>query len=112
VRLRRIAFLVAALGAALIAAGALIGPDTSWVQGIEGAYFTRAAGTPAYSGVLSRWGDGPDLLSVHDGNLWIGAGIACCTFALGLLVAPRLMRAEAGPRGGREPREPGDAPSG
>ena len=79
------------MGAGLVVAGILIGPDTSWF-GIQGAYFTRAAGAPAYEGTQTAWADEPQLLSLHDGNLWLGAGIACCAFALGLLVAGRVAR--------------------
>ena len=89
--LPRLSLLLAILGGLLVAAGILIGGDTSWVGGIEGAFFTRAAGTPAYSGVFSGSfdPDGPQLLSLHDGNLWLGAGVVL------LLLAPATAVAHA-----------------
>ncbi len=56
---------------------------------VEGAYFTRAAGVPAYSGVFTGWGRGLGLLSPGDGNLWLGAGIALLVAAVGGLFAHR-----------------------
>jgi hypothetical protein len=87
--LPRLSLLLALVGAGLVLAGTLVGGDTSWVGGIEGATFTRAAGTPAYSGVFSGSfnPDGPQLLSLHDGNLWLGAGIALLLAAAGGLFA-------------------------
>jgi hypothetical protein len=86
--LPRLSLLLALVGAGLVVAGALVGGDTSWVQGIEGAYFTRAAGTPAHSGVFDVISDyGPQLLSLHDGNLWLGAGIALLLAAVAALFA-------------------------
>lgn len=79
--LPRVALLLALLGGLLVAAGVAIGVGYS----VEGAYFTRAAGTPANAGVFDF--DGPRLLSLDDGNLWLGAGIACFLFAGGLLLA-------------------------
>jgi len=94
--LPRLSLLLALVGAGLVVAGALVGGDTSWVQGIEGAYFTRGAGTPAYSGVFDAIGE-PQLLSVHDGNLWLGAGIVLLLTAAGGMFAQgaglRLVRA-------------------
>ncbi len=89
--LPRLSLLLALAGAALVLVGALVGGDTSWVGGIEGATFTRAVGTPAYSGVFSGTfnPDGPQLLSLHDGNLWLGAGIALLLAAAGALFAHR-----------------------
>jgi hypothetical protein len=87
-RLPRLSLLLALLGAGLVAAGIVIGGDTSWVDGIEGTYFTRAAGTPAHSGVFDVISySGPRLLSLHDGNLWLGAGIALLLAAAGGLFA-------------------------
>jgi hypothetical protein len=95
--LPRLSLLLALVGVGLVVAGALIGGDTSWVQGIEGAYFTRAAGTPAYSGVFDTVGE-PQLLSFHDGNLWLGAGFALLLAAAGALFAHgaglRLVRTQ------------------
>ncbi|MFL5818100.1 MAG: hypothetical protein ACJ76L_10930 [Conexibacter sp.] len=97
--LPRLSLLLALLGGLLVAAALAIGGDTSWFDTIEGAYFTRAAGTPAYSGVFSGSfnPDGPQLLSLHDGNLLLGAGIALLLAALTTVVAHwrglRLVRA-------------------
>jgi hypothetical protein len=97
--LPRLSLLLALVGAGLVLAGTLVGGDTSWIRGFEGATFTRAAGTPAYSGVFSGSfnPDGPQLLSLHDGNLWLGAGIALLLAAAGGLFAHaaglRLVRA-------------------
>jgi hypothetical protein len=95
--LSRLSLLLALVGAGLVLAGVLTGGDTSWVGGIEGAYFTRAAGTPAYSGIFHVTSDsGPQLFSPHDGNLWLGAGIALLLAAAGGLFAQgaglRLVR--------------------
>jgi hypothetical protein len=95
----RLHWIVAALtlvGAALVVTGVVVGPAA---LGIEGAYFTRAAGTPAYEGVFTDWSSGDALLSVQDGNLFLGGGIACLLIASGALVAQqagfRLVRADA-----------------
>jgi hypothetical protein len=58
-------------GIALIVTGLIIGKPA---VGIEGAYFNRSVGRPAFSGVFAQSGTG--LLDPSDGNLWIGAGIA------------------------------------
>lgn len=94
--LPRLSLLLAIAGAALVLAGVLVGPAV--VTGIEGAYFTRTAGTPAYSSVVSAAsGDGLGLFSPLDGNFWLGAGIVCLVVALGALLAHaaglRLVRA-------------------
>jgi hypothetical protein len=93
--LPRLSLLLALVGVALALAGLLVGPAE--VAGIEGAYFSRAAGTPAYSSVFTDWGEGLALLSPHDGNLWLGAGIALLAAAAGALIAHvaglRLVRA-------------------
>lgn len=99
--LPRLSLLLALVGGLLVAAGLLVGGDMSWIGDFEGATFTRGAGTPAYSGVFSGSfdPDGPQLLSLHDGNLWLGAGIALLLAALGTAVAHlaglRLVRATA-----------------
>jgi hypothetical protein len=79
-RLSRVAVLLALLGAALVLIGVGVGAPTP--TGVEGAYFTRASGTPAYSGVFT--GSGLSLLDTGDGNLWLGAGIVCCLQAVAL----------------------------
>ena len=84
--LLRLSLLLGFFGAALVVAGVLVGPAV--VTGIEGAYFTRSAGVPAYSSVVSAAsGDGLGLLSPRDGNLWLGAGIALLLAAAGGLFA-------------------------
>ena len=98
--LPRLSALLALSGGLFVAAGLMIGADTSWVDGIEGAYFTRAAGRPSYSGVFDVLSDsGPRLLSPHDGNLWLGAGVVLLLAALATLVAHsrglRLVHAAA-----------------
>jgi hypothetical protein len=93
--LPRLSLVLALVGVALTLAGLLTGPAE--VTGIEGAYFTRAAGTPAQSSVFADWGQGLALLSSHDGNLWLGAGFALLFAAAGGLFAHgaglRLVRA-------------------
>jgi hypothetical protein len=64
----------------------LVGPPSF---GFEGAYFTRAAGVPKYSSAFESWGSGLGLFDVENGNLWIGAGLACLLGALGTLLAHR-----------------------
>jgi len=93
--LPRLSLVLALIGAGLVVAGVLVGGDRSWVEGIEGAYFTRASGTPAYSGVFSANfnPDGPQLLSLHDGNLWLGAGLALLVAAAaGMFAHARGLR--------------------
>ncbi|HKG04743.1 MAG TPA: hypothetical protein VKB03_16340 [Conexibacter sp.] len=82
--LPRLSLVLALTGVGLALAGVLVGPAG---LEIEGAYFTRAAGTPAHSGVFNDWSSGDTLLSPHDGNLWLGAGIVCLLLAGGALLA-------------------------
>jgi len=94
-RLVHLAFLLAIVGVALVLMGVGVGLPTM-PDHIEGAYFTRASGTPAYSGVFS--GElSVALFDVDDGNLWIGAGLVCCVQALAAftLLAVRARRTEA-----------------
>ena len=86
----RILGLVCLTGVALIIAGLIVGKPS---VGIEGAYFNRSIGAPAYSGVFAS--TAPGLLDPSDGNLWIGAGIAVVLFA-----------AIALPLGRRQPQRP------
>lgn len=58
------------VGVALIVTGLIIGTPS----GIEGAYFNRSVGVPAFAGTFAQSRAG--LLDPSDGNLWIGAGIA------------------------------------
>jgi hypothetical protein len=88
-RLIHAAALLALLGAGLVLTGVLIGSPP--VLGIEGAYFTRASGTPAYSSIFSAFP--PDhVLDVDDENLWLGAGIVCCIQALVLFLVAGVSR--------------------
>jgi hypothetical protein len=93
--LPRLSSALALVGGLLVAVGALVGAAS--VAGIEGAYFTRAAGSPAYSSAFTATGDGLSLFSPEDGNLWLGAGVACLLLAGGALLAHvrglRLVRA-------------------
>ena len=85
--LPRLSLLFALVGAGLALAGVLVGP--AHFTGIEGAYFTRASGSAAYSGTFTSWGTGLALFSASDGNLWLGAGIALLLAAGGALFAHR-----------------------
>ncbi len=85
--LPRLSLLLALAGTALALTGVLVGSAS--VSGIEGAYFTRATGGPAYSRVFSASGSGLSLLSPSDGNLWLGTGIALLLAAAGALFAHR-----------------------
>jgi len=93
--LPRLSLLLALVGAGLVLAGVLVGP--AHFTGIEGAYFTREAGTPAVDSALRTWGTGLALVSPHDGNLWLGAGVALLVAAAVALLAHvaglRLVRA-------------------
>jgi hypothetical protein len=95
--LPRLSLLLALVGTALALAGVLVGP--AHFTGIEGAYFTRAAGTPGMDSAFTTWGMGLALLSPGDGNLWLGAGIALLLAAAGALLAHarglRLVRTTA-----------------
>jgi len=95
--LPRLSLLLTLVGGALVLVGVLVGPPG--FAGIEGAWFTRAAGMPAHSRAFTVWGE-DSLLSTGDGNLWLGAGIGLLLVALAALVAHarglRLVRAPAG----------------
>ena len=84
--LRWIAAVFALLGAALMAIGANTGPAGF---GIEGAYFIRAGGTPAFKGASNSWSSGAALFSLEDGNLYLGGGIVLLAIAAGALLAHR-----------------------
>jgi hypothetical protein len=96
VTFRRLSLLPALAGAALVLVGVLVGPPG--FAGAQGAYFTRAAGIPSHSRAFIAWGE-DSLLSGSDGNLWLGAGIACLAIALAALAAHaaglRLVRERA-----------------
>jgi hypothetical protein len=72
-RFTRIVGVLLALGAVLAAIGLVVGGPGYW---IEGAVFTRASGTPKYSGVLSYDFHASSPGSAFDGNLWIDAALA------------------------------------
>ncbi len=95
--LPRLSLLLVLVGGGLVLAGVLVGP--AHFTGIEGAYFTRAAGTPSMDSALTTWGAGLALVSPQDGNLWLGAGIALLLAAAAGLIAHaaglRLVRATA-----------------
>jgi len=79
----RILGVLCLVGIGLMIAGLIIGTPT---LGLEGGYFNRSIGPPAFSGVVARSGNG--LLDPSDGNLWIGAGLAILgATAVALLVA-------------------------
>ena len=80
-RLSHCAVLLGLIGIALVLVGVGVGAPTP--TGIEGAYFTRASGTPTYSSAFTA--SGLSLLDPQDGNLWMGGGIICCLEALTLL---------------------------
>jgi hypothetical protein len=70
-RANRVLIAVVVVGVVLVAVGLIVGTPT---PSVEGAYFDRANGSPAFAGVFSA--SKPTLLDPADGNLWIGAGIA------------------------------------
>jgi hypothetical protein len=81
---------LAIAGAGSIVVGIAVGrPEVS----AEGASFTRATGTPAFSSVLHQTGTG--LFTPADGNLWIGVGLACCLGAVVLVVFGLRVRRTA-----------------
>jgi hypothetical protein len=72
-----------------IAAGALLLLATfldwySGVNGIEGAYFNRSAGAPAYAGVFSAWGDASNAWQAFSGLDIALAGSAAAAAIAGL----------------------------
>jgi hypothetical protein len=83
--LARLSLLLALVGAALVVVGLLVGPAD--LLRAEGAYFMRAAGTAAHGGSFHVVSSGDVLLSPRDGNLWLGAGIACLVLSGGALAA-------------------------
>ena len=69
------------LGVTLIVVGVIVGGPH---VGIEGAYFNRSIGAPAYAGVYATNHQG--LLDPSDGNLWLGAGVALVVATCGSLL--------------------------
>jgi hypothetical protein len=61
------------------------------VAGIEGAYFNRSVGAPAYAGVFSSWENGTVFDPFHplNADLWLGAALA---FALVAAVLAAVTR--------------------
>jgi hypothetical protein len=57
---------------------------------IEGAYFNRSVGAPAYAGVFENDCDG---FSLSNPNLWLGAAVAFAVMGLAVLVLNRVRRA-------------------
>ena len=95
-RLRRIALVLALAGVAFTVVGLLVGPAD--LISAEGAYFMRSAGMAAHGGSFHVVSRGDMLLSPHDGNLWLGAGIVLLLAAAVALIAHgaglRLVRAD------------------
>jgi hypothetical protein len=56
---------------------------------IEGAYFERSVGAPAYAGVFNSDCNG---FSTSNPNLWLGAAVAFALMGLLVLVLTRLRR--------------------
>jgi hypothetical protein len=60
---------------------------------IEGAYFNRSVGAPAYAGVFEPGCTG---FSLANPNLWLGAAVAFAVMSVAILAAARLRRGGAG----------------
>jgi hypothetical protein len=87
IRANHVLALCCAAGVILIVVGLVIGTPNPSVQG---AYFDRANGVPAYAGVFSA--SKPGVFDPADGNLWIGAGLALVLGTLGTGVRRRIAR--------------------
>jgi hypothetical protein len=87
VRWNRILAACLACGVVLVGVGLIVGPPR---VGVEGAYFDRSNGVPAYAGVFSQ--TRPGLLDPSDGNLWIGAGLVLIAIAIGIGLWRQLTR--------------------
>jgi hypothetical protein len=85
VSLRQFAAVVAFLGVAFLGVAYATYHDYSG-RGIEGAYFTRDAGTPSSAGIYV---EEKSPFHPHDPSLWLGAGLACLLVSGGTLVAAR-----------------------
>jgi O-antigen ligase len=89
----RVVAVLCLIGLGLIITGLIIGQPSA---GIEGAYFNRSVGVPAYSGVSVHEGAG--LLDPADGNLWLGGGIVVLLLtALLLLISRGRLREPLSP---------------
>lgn len=73
-------------GVALLAATFL-----TWYSGVnvEGAYFSRSVGAPAYAGVFSTWGDGDSAWQAFAG---LDIALAACAVAAVTAGASVLLR--------------------
>jgi hypothetical protein len=86
-RWNRILLACLAFGVVLVVVGLIVGAPTVRV---EGAYFDRSNGVPAYAGVFSQ--SRPGLLDPADGNLWLGAGVVLILLAVGAVLWLRLSQ--------------------
>ncbi len=93
-RLDRIALWLGLVGTALIVTGVIVGrPDVVVDLGIQGAYFNRDVGAPAFiDNQTYTTTPSAGLLDLSDGNVWLGAGIALLAASAVVLLA-RLLRA-------------------
>lgn len=90
-RLDKIALWLGVVGVALIVTGVIIGrPDAVVDLSIQGAYFNRDVGSPAFADDAQAPVSSAGLLDPSDGNLWLGAGIALVAAGALVLVTRRL----------------------
>lgn len=95
-RLDKIALWVVIVGAALVVAGVIIGPPEGVVDlSIQGAYFNRDVGSPAFADDAHAPVSSAGLLDPSDGNLWLGAGIALLAAGVLVLFTRRLRARRA-----------------
>jgi hypothetical protein len=81
----RLLAMICLVGVAFVVTGLVIGKPS---MEIEGAYFSRSVGVPAYSGVFAH--KGPGLLDPANGNLWLGAGIVVLLAMILVLLLARV----------------------
>jgi hypothetical protein len=91
-RFTRIVAVLLVVGVTLIGIGVAVGPAPGRRLVVEGAYFTRASGTPRYSRVFTHHFTGSGAGSASDGSLWIGAGLAGVALAAIAAIRPRTRR--------------------
>jgi len=90
-RLDKITVLLGIVGAALIITGVIIGkPDGVVDLSIQGAYFNREVGSPAFADDAHTPAASAGLLDPSDGNLWLGAGIVLVVASAMVLITRRL----------------------
>ena len=90
-RLDKIALWLGILGAALIVTGVIIGRPEGVVDlTIQGAYFNRDVGSPAFADDAHAPVSSAGLLDLSDGNLWLGAGVALLAASAVALITRRL----------------------